>query len=773
MNDRIVNLLVKQRYWLAGLSLVVLAFLMIGAKNLYMETSYRLFFAADNPQLMAHDHIENTYTKSDSVMFVFELADKEVFSRQTLALIKDFTDEAWKIPYSSRVDSITNYQYTWGVDDDLIVEDLVEDPAGLDVDQLADKRKRALAEPQLVNNLVSAQGHTTGVMVTLVMPDDQRVADRATLEVVNYARELARKFEERDPNLVKIHLTGETIVNATFAEMSEQDGQTLFPLMLLVIVLFLSIMLKSLTGMLGTLVIIIASVGASLGFTGWVGYAMNQVNVVAPIIILTLAVCDCVHILNTYYHQLAFGKEKTAAMAESLRVNLQPVVLTSVTTAVGFLSMNTSDSPPFWSLGNVSAFGVMLAMVLSLTLFPALIMFLPARKKVAHDGSGHSFAGLGYWVIRHQNPLLYGLLLVGIVLLSLIPRNELNDDTVAYFHEDVPFRQAADFTQANLTGFDTISYSLDSKESNGVSDPAYLAKIESFTDWLMAQPEVVHVSTFTDVLKRLNKNMHGDNPDWYRLPDDRELAAQFLLLYEISLPFGLDLNNQINLDKSSLLIKVRIKDQKAYELIALDERAQQWLRQYAPDLLTNGASVSLMFAHIGKRNIDSMISGSLIALVLVTLTLMLALRSWKYGIVSLIPNAFPAGMTFGLWSLLDGEVNLAVAVIFAITLGIVVDDTVHFMTKFLRGKREQGMAGEQAVLYAFEQVGTALVTTSVVLACGFFVLALSSFDVNSSIGLLVGITILIALVWDLLFLPAILLKIDRWGLIQESVLKNS
>ena len=768
MNDRIATLLVSRRYWLALISLLVLAFLMVGAKNLYLETSYRIFFAPDNPQLMAHDHIENTYTKSDSIFFVFELADGEVFTKSTLAMLKKFTDEAWKMPYSSRVDSITNYQYTWGVEDDLIVEDFIDDPASLDASQLADKRERALKEPQLVNNLVSAQGNTTGVLVTLIMPDEQKAADLATREVVAYARNLAAGFEARDPNLIKIHLTGETIVNATFTEMSEQDGQTLFPLMLLVIVVFLSVMLKSLAGMLGTLVIIIASVAASLGFTGWVGYALNQVNVIAPIIILTLAVCDCVHILNTYSHQLGLGDSKADAMRESLRVNLQPVVLTSVTTAVGFLSMNTSDSPPFGSLGNVSAFGVMIAMVLSLTLFPALMTLLPARKKVLQNGSSQSFIGLAHWVIRYQSPLLYGLLLLGVLLLSLIPRNELNDDTVAYFHEDVPFRQAADFTQANLTGFDTISYSLDAKESNGVSDPVYLAKVQGFTDWLLAQPEVVHVSTFTDVLKRLNKNMHGDDPDFYRLPDDRELAAQFLLLYEISLPFGLDLNNQINLDKSSLLVKVRIKDQKAFELISMDQRAQQWLQQNAPDLLTNGASVSLMFAHIGKRNIDSMISGSALALVLVTLTLMLALRSWKYGFVSLIPNAFPAGMTFGLWALIDGEVNLAVAVIFAITLGIVVDDTVHFMTKFLRGKREKGMSGEQAVIYAFEQVGIALVTTTVVLACGFFVLALSSFDVNASMGLLVGITILIALVWDLLFLPALLLKIDRWGLITET-----
>ena len=744
----------------AIISLLCLFAFLIGCKNLYFETSYRIFFDSDNPQLIEHDEIESTYSKSDNVMFAFEFSDNKVFTRENLQLLIEFTEEAWQMPYSSRVDSVTNYQYTWGNEDDLLVEELVEDLSVLSDQDLLERERLAKEEPQLKNLLLSEQGHTAAVMVTLHLPDDQLEADKATAEVSAWAKKKAAIYENKSDNLIKIHLTGETMVNATFIEMAQKDLQTLFPIMYLFIVILLVAMLRSFYGMLVTLIVIMVSVGSAMGFAGWTGYALNQVNVVCPVIVLTLAVCDCIHILNAFFLYLQKGMSKNDAVEKALEVNFKPIFLTSITTAIGFLSMNFSDSPPFWGLGNISAFGVMAAFVFSFTLLPSLLMWLPFVPKESFSKQSGLVTKLGDRVLASKTPLFYGMLVIAGVLIACMTKNELNDNTVAYFHQDVPFRQAADFTQANLTGFDQIAYSLKSGESNGASDPAFLRKVDAFVHWLSAQPEIVQVSSYTHVHKRLNKNMHSDEQSFYKLPDQRELSAQYLLLYELSLPFGLDLNNQIDLDKSSLLVRTRVKDQKANQLVALDERAQAWLKDNHPELLTHGASVSLMFAHIGQRNISSMIFGSVMALALVTLTLIISLKSLKYGLISLIPNAFPAGIAFGLWAILDGEVNLAVAVIFAVTLGIVVDDTVHFISKYLTGVRDKGLNADEAVKFAFEHVGNALFITTVVLASGFFILATSSFDVNAVLGFLVGLTVVVALVWDFLFLPVLLAKVD-------------
>jgi hypothetical protein len=352
-----------------------------------------------------------------------------------------------------------------------------------------------------------------------------------------------------------------------------------------------------------------------------------------------------------------------------------------------------------------------------------------------------------------------GILIVALV--SFVPRNELNDEFIKYFDETVDFRTATEFTTANLTGLYTVDYSLGNGETGGVNDPEFLRDVERFAQWFRAQENVLHVTTLTDIMKRLNKNMHGDDQDWYRLPEERELAAQYLLLYEMSLPYGLDLTNQIDISKSSTKLTVFMESLSSNALLAMERRAQQWLAENAPHLQSAGASPAVMFAYIGQRNIISMLIGTSIALVLISLILVFALRSVKIGLISLIPNLAPAAMGFGLWGLLYGQVGLGLSIVAGLTIGIVVDDTVHFLSKYLRARREQGMNSQDAVRYAFHTVGVALLVTTIVLVAGFLVLAQSSFKLNSDMGLLTSITIALALLADFLFLPPLLMKLDR------------
>jgi predicted RND superfamily exporter protein len=186
------------------------------------------------------------------------------------------------------------------------------------------------------------------------------------------------------------------------------------------------------------------------------------------------------------------------------------------------------------------------------------------------------------------------------------------------------------------------------------------------------------------------------------------------------------------------------------------------MAQNIPKLQTVGASPTIMFAHIGMKNIKSMLSGTTIALVLISLILFVALKSWRYGLLSLIPNLIPAGMAFGVWAIIDGEIGLALSVVTAMTLGIVVDDTIHFLSKYLRARREKGLNAEDAVRYAFSTVGVALWVTSIALVAGFLVLSTSSFKLNSGMGLLTAIVIAIALIVDFLLLPPLLIWLDRW-----------
>ena len=752
--------LVRWRYLILISALVLVAAIGSGARFITFDTDYRVFFSEDNPQLQAFEELQNTYTKTDNVMFVLAPKDGQVFSPETLNAIAWLTGESWQIPYSLRVDSITNYQHTEARDDDLLVDDLVPEEVLDALDEVTIQRIRniALNEPLLVDHLISASGHVTGVNVTIQLPDD--TSGEEVPSIAAFSRELAEKARTENPHL-DIYVTGMVMMNNSFPEVSIHDQQTLVPLMFGIIILTLILLLRSFVATVGTFMIIIFSIATAMGIAGWLGIALTPPSAAAPTIIMTLAVADCVHILVSFLHAMRRGLDKRAAMVESIRINLQPVFLTTLTTVIGFLSMNFSDAPPFRDLGNIVAMGVAAAFIFSVSFLPALMLVLPVRVKPASTGRTQLVDRFAELVIARRNFLFWGMGILIVALVSFVPRNELNDEFIKYFDETVDFRTATEFTTANLTGLYTVDYSLGNGETGGVNDPEFLRDVERFAQWFRAQKNVLHVTTLTDIMKRLNKNMHGDDQDWYRLPEERELAAQYLLLYEMSLPYGLDLTNQIDISKSSTKLTVFMESLSSNELLAMERRAQQWLAENAPHLQSAGASPAVMFAYIGQRNIISMLIGTSIALVLISLILVFALRSVKIGLISLIPNLAPAAMGFGLWGLLYGQVGLGLSIVAGLTIGIVVDDTVHFLSKYLRARREQGMNSQDAVRYAFHTVGVALLVTTIVLVAGFLVLAQSSFKLNSDMGLLTSITIALALLADFLFLPPLLMKLDR------------
>ena len=752
--------LIRWRYLILVTTLMLVAAAASGLQFISFKTDYRVFFSEDNPQLKAFEQLQNTYTKTDNVMFVLAPKDGNVFTPETLASIARLTEAAWQIPYSIRVDSITNYQHTRAVGDDLHVADLVPEEVLNDLDEAALQRIRSIAvnEPLLVNHLISGKGHVTGVNVTIQLPDD--TTGKEVPAVTAFSRDLVEQLKAGNPDL-DVYLTGMVIMNNSFPEVSIHDQQTLVPMVFGIIVLTLILLLRSFVATVGTFLIITFSILTAMGIAGWAGIPLTPPSASSPTIIMTLAVADCVHILVTFLHGMQAGLDKRAAMVESIRINLQPVFLTTVTTIIGFLSMNFSDAPPFRDLGNIVAIGVAAAFIFSMTFLPALMLVLPVRVKAAATQKTQLVDRFAEMVIARRNFLFWGMGIIVLTLVSFVPRNELNDEFIKYFDETVDFRTATEFTTANLTGLYTVDYSLGNGESGGINEPDFLRDVEHFADWFRAQDNVLHVSTLTDTMQRLNMNMHGDDPDWYRLPDERELAAQYLLLYEMSLPYGLDLNNQIDISKSATKLTVFLQSLSSNELLAMEDRAQQWLAENAPHLQSTGASPSLMFAYIGQRNIRSMLTGTSVALVLISLILIFALRSFKIGLISLVPNMAPAAMGFGLWGLLYGQVGLGLSIVAGLTLGIVVDDTVHFLSKYLRARREQGMNAEDAVRYAFNTVGVALLVTTIVLVAGFLVLAQSTFKLNSDMGLLTSITIAFALLADFLFLPPLLMKLDK------------
>ena len=766
---------VKYRWWIILATVVTVAFISSGMRFLSFNMDNRVFFSKDNPQLTALETLENTYVKNYNVFFVLEPKGGDVFERQALAALEELSEASWQIPYSSRVDSITNYQHTRAEKDDLIVESLVEDANALSDEALQQIKDIALSRPTLVDRLVSPSGHVAGVNVNILLPSESQ---QDVPKVADFARQLADDIKHKYPN-IRVHITGAAMIDNGFGEITADDMSTLIPLMFLVLVVITGVALRSLSGTLATVLVILMSMLTGLGAAGWMGLQMNIASSIAPTIILTLAIADSVHILIGIFHKMHEGMNKAAAITISVEENLHPVFLTSMTTAIGFLTMNLSDAPPFRDLGNIVAIGITAAFFYSVLFLPAMMAALPVRAKSKAmpgcecDCECCSCGGLASFVINNHRLLFWGSLAVILLLAAGVSRIELNDDMIGYLGEEYEIRQASDFMEQELSGGDVIEFSLSSGESGGINSPEYLATIEAFAQWYRQQPEVVHVDVFTDIIKRLNRNMHGDDEAWYRIPEHRDLAAQYLLLYEMSLPYGLDLNNQINVDKSASRMIVFIEDTTTREQRKIEQRGRDWLKANAPEhMFTYGSGLTMMWAYLSQRNINSMLIASFGALILISVILIFALRSVKHGVISLAPNLAPAIMAFGLWGMFVGQVGLGLSVIVSMTLGIVVDDTVHFLSKYLHARRDKGMNASAAVRHAFNTVGTAMWVTTLALVAGFLVLAFSGFKMNADMGLMSAITITLALIMDFLFLPALLIRIET-GQDQQALIRDT
>ncbi|HCH1216306.1 MMPL family transporter [Vibrio parahaemolyticus] len=753
---------------LATIFLIIVA--TIGGKNLYFRGDYDIFFDGTNKQLLAFDEIQTTFAKTDNLAIVIAPEDGDIFTPQTLSLIQKITVDAWQVPYSSRVDSIANYQHTEAFEDDLLVEDLLYSEYELTPERISKVKSIALSEPVLKSALVSEKGDVTVVNITVQLPEMDKTAE--VEEVVSSINAMIDRYQRAYPD-VTFHKAGIIAMNHAFMTAAQDDSSTLVPTMLVVILVFLTIMLRSILSVIATLIVIIGSVMATMGISGWAGMFLSTATVNVPTLIMTLAVADCVHVIATMRQSMKNGFTKAQSIERSIALNFVPILITSVTTAIGFLMMNMSDSPVLRDFGNLSALGVMVACLLSVTLLPALLKLLPIHVKMeTSQDQKHVMDRLGDFVVSQRRALLPLSVAVIVVCASLIPLNKVNDESVEYFGQRNEFRQAADFMEERISGMTNISIAIKTNESQGIAAPDFLNTIGEFSSWLRDQPETDHVATLADVYKRLNKNMHGDDDAYYLLPQERELAAQYLLLYEMSLPYGLDLNNQINVDKSSIKMVLTVANLSSVELVDLENRIYQWFAEHAPQYQVVASSPSLMFAHIGETNMASMLSTLPITLVLISALLIFALRSVRLGLISLMPNIAPAVIGFGLWALISGEINLGLSVVVTLTLGIVVDDAVHFLSKYQRARRE-GQTAEQAVRYAFHTVGRALWITTVVLVAGFSVLAMSSFRLNADMGQLSAIVIFIALVVDFLFLPTLLMLFDKKAYLQESPSDNA
>ena len=749
---------IQWRWLLIPLTVLAVIAVSYGASTLKFAGDYRVFFGADNPDFIANENAQGTFGKPDNVAFVIIPESGDIYTDETLRAVHRLTELSWTLPYVSRVDSLTNFQNTIGREDDLIVEDLLWSVDELSPERIDYIERVAMEEPLINGFVVSRDGEATIINAVVQIPADVQTAASTVAEK---AREIRAEVLAEFPDN-QIHITGVASLSAAFEEAGVRDSSTLIPLVYLFILIVMFFALRSISAVFASLTVIALSTLVGVGIGGWTGVELTPISLSAPTIILTIAVADAIHLISGIRTKMRDGLSKRDAIIASTGLNFTPIMITSITTIVGFLTLNFSDSPPFHHLGNMSAAGIFAAWILSVTFLPALLSMLPLKFKAAKEGPERIELTdrIAEFVIERPKQVLMGTLVFCLAATAMIPTMTLNDQWSGYFDKSLEFRQALDATEPYF-GSDQVEFVLDPGVPSAVVDPEFLQTVDEFAVWLRTRDETAHVFAISDIMKRVNRNLNADDPTFYRIPEDQTLASQYLLVYELSLPRGLDLNDRVDINRQSTRVTATMKDISTEATKVFLRDSETWWTENGNGFGYTAAGSKVLFSFVAERNIQAMFEGAAYLILAIFIILAVSFRSLSVGAISILPNALPILTTFGVWALLVGTVGFSVAAVGAVAVGLVVDFTVHFLSKYLRARREDSQTIADSVRYAFRTAGAAIFVTTIILAAGFAVLVTSSFKLNADLGLLTALAVIFAMLINFLLLPSLFLTFGK------------
>ncbi len=732
-----------------------------GGKNLTVSFDTRIFYSEQNLLLQQLRGFERKFSHNNNILFVISSRDEgegRIATVETLQALVEITDQAWRLPYSTQVESLSNFPRIVSDEDAFSVLEMVPSSGQLTHSAAAAIEKEALNDRLVVNRLLSADGRTTGINVNFRLPPS---ASSEVQEITEAAHQFVRKIEADYPHL-RVHLTGNVMLMTTFNEASHVDARLLVPVALIVAAIIVAVFLRSRNATISVLSILGVASLASMGIAGWFGHIITPASIAAPIIVISIALASTIHVVIAVKHELASGADNKTAIKQAIRTNAAAVGLTNLTTAVGFLAMNRADAPPLNDMGNIVFAGIVLSYLLTFTWLPAVLTLLPL--KPSNDRSAALMAGVGRSINRLRWVLLIMVTIGVLATIGGLGKIRLDDDFVRYFDDRFEYRVASDFAEERLTGLNIMEFDLETGVDGGVYTAEYQHFLADFTGWLGEQKGVASIADISEITRRIHTAMRvADEPARNGIPDNADLISQYFLLYELSLPYGASITDRINVSRSASRVTIIMQGLTSGEIRQLHERATGWLAQHAPgQAATTGISINVLFAYLSNDNIRSMITGTFVSILIIGLIIAFALRSFAFGALSLATNLLPAIIGFGLWGYLIQDIGIAGAVITTMTLGIVVDDTIHFLMKYRR-QRAAGASPAAAIEAVFSTVGVAMVITSVSLAAGFIVLSLSGFQINRSLGIQTSIIVLVALGICWFLLPPLLRLMDKGG----------
>lgn len=742
---------------------VVLASLLVavGAYRLTLQTDYRYYFDPDNPDRVAFAELENNFGGTDDIILGLMPDSGDALTPENILRLADIHVALQDTPFAQRVTSVADIAVA------LPGATPEEGPQITSLRALAEageqdpqQWQRAIDEvARLTTGTILARDSSIAAAhVRIALPEGNDFWD--TREVLQHAKQLRDDVESQYDD-VTVLLAGVLPYYHQIMELAMRDIYALFPFCIAIAAIMLRMLLGSWRASGACAVPVLCAVVTTIGLNGWLGFPVTVATLVVPIIVLVIALAYAVHFTDTHLQLRAEHESARDSALQSLRENIEPVLLTGGTTVLGFLAMNSSIAPPYRHMGNITAIGVGLAVVYVVLVMPAMLAMVDPpywRKK------GPLRRGLEYLGERFSRPIQSPLFLIGtplviLGLLACIPLNTIDDNISEWFSGETRLRQDNLLVDERLTGMQQLYYPLPAPGPQAVHDPAYLKRVEAFAAWLKDQEGVVAVRMLPTLVRSLNESF-GDGTR--QIPADPAVTEQLLWTYEFSAPPGDRVTGLLNEDRSASLVHVSLRNRPGHEFQAFDRRAKAWLDTNAAQLdAPGGNSGVMMFSRMALQNIPPMITGTLAVLLFAAVLVAVVLKSVRLGLISIVPNLLPVGLAFGTWGLVSGHIGIALSVISTAALGIIVDDSIHLLERYKEGRKGGTKSPAEACRHAIRRVGGAITITTMVLCVGMGLIGFSQVQPTHELGIWLAIAIAYAWFCDLFLLPQLLTRFDK------------
>ena len=644
-----------------------------GLKNLEFEGSNRIWFGKDSKILKNYDNFRSIFGNDDGVSISFKV-EEGVFNRDVLRSIDNITQKLWQTEYIARVDSITNYQYVHSdkeYPDEIVVENFVDEIDSLSDEELLKKRDIALKQEMILGRLISVDAKTTMIVgrMTPKAGNDPEVSFKLRDAV---AKIVAPEEEKLG---VKFYISGGPAINTSFIDIAKNDIEIFTPIVIVVTLILLFGVFRRVSATFISISVVVFTFLIVLSIQVSLGFKLNNFTANIPVFVMAIGIADAMHLLWIYMIARKKGMLNYEAIHYSVKKNFLALFLTSLTTAVGFASLSISAIVPIKTLGIATASAALLAFVLTILFVPAVLAIINPKIKVQNEEESHSHRISKWYVeflIKYNKQLLFIFGIVFTIISVGIFKANVDSNIIKYFKEDVPIRVTIDFIQENLAGPMSYEIIVDSKQNDGIKEPEFLRTMQKFYDeFYAANTDVRHITSLMDTVKRFNEVVSGSKT----IPDDKNLIAQYLLLYSLSLPQGMEISDKMDIDERQLRVSASMNMVETSKNLEMIKWVEDWWAKTTYSAEVNGQTA--MFSYMQHDVTDTLLNSIALVIVLISIIMLLIFKKLKMLPLFIIPNLLPITLVVGVMGWLSIDIDMGVAVSGAIIIGVAVDDTIH------------------------------------------------------------------------------------------------